>query len=132
MTPAQQAAFAAMSAAAEGIRNASKTAAMATTPKTPTAAAAAADGASASDTEYVLFDARIGDRHPEIACDSCSRLIGSATRFHCLDCADFDLCGLCVRHGRDELHHGGVHVFAKLGDSRRLQNGQLNQYHRSS
>ncbi len=46
-------------------------------------------------------------------CDGgCRQCIGS-TRYHCLDCADYDLCEKCELIAAP-LHVTGNHVFAKL------------------
>eukprot|EP01129_Flabellula_baltica_P003908 TRINITY_DN13649_c0_g1_i1.p1 TRINITY_DN13649_c0_g1~~TRINITY_DN13649_c0_g1_i1.p1 ORF type:complete len:107 (-),score=17.33 TRINITY_DN13649_c0_g1_i1:51-371(-) len=57
--------------------------------------------------------------HPNVICDICNEKLGSAARYMCLDCADYDLCCFCERT-ESEQHFGGDHVFAKIKDSRNV------------
>jgi hypothetical protein len=60
-------------------------------------------------TTTKMMHASSGRVQEWFACDDCTdRIVG--TRYHCLDCDDFDLCEDCEPANR---HAGGKHVFAK-------------------
>lgn len=61
----------------------------------------------------------IDSSHPGIRCNLCQSGINRGVRYKCLDCADFDLCEECEKVGH-QRHGGGLHVFAKIYDSRRV------------
>jgi len=89
------------------------------------------NGRSGGNTSrFVRFDAAIGDVHAGVVCDACDRPLGSAVRYKCLDCADFDLCDDCVNGGADadRAHCGGAHVFAKIVDSTTVPPARLQQH----
>eukprot|EP01129_Flabellula_baltica_P009087 TRINITY_DN3652_c0_g1_i1.p1 TRINITY_DN3652_c0_g1~~TRINITY_DN3652_c0_g1_i1.p1 ORF type:complete len:113 (-),score=14.64 TRINITY_DN3652_c0_g1_i1:63-401(-) len=58
------------------------------------------------------------EHHPHVICDVCDQSLGSAPRYMCLDCLDYDLCSNC--EGNDLIffgHFQGTHNFAKIRNS---------------
>jgi hypothetical protein len=52
----------------------------------------------------------VGIEHPTHTCDGCNAAPLCGTRWHCLHCADFDLCGACVT----DRSHDSAHVFVAV------------------
>lgn len=48
--------------------------------------------------------------HRGIGCENCGQMPIEGIRWHCLNCADFDVCASCEAH----LRHPKTHVFAKI------------------
>ena len=58
--------------------------------------------------------------HPGVRCDLCNQMMTQGARFKCLDCPDFDLCEGCEAVAGAQ-HGVGLHTFAKIRDSRKIQ-----------
>jgi len=57
--------------------------------------------------------------HPGVTCDHCKEaIVERQVRYACMECEDFDLCGVCEASPTiRQAHFGGVHLFAKVRDS---------------
>lgn len=97
--------LAAQQAAQQFYENLHKSAATATTATTATPAAAKEPEPEKAKNAAAPKIAATQDAalHPYVACDGCeSQVVGS--RFKCLECPDFDLCGTCEAAGLHSSH----------------------------
>jgi len=61
---------------------------------------------------------RVAGVHEGIFCDVCKQPIGYNVRFKCLQCSDYDVCGVCENNENNfQNHFAGTHLFMKLRNS---------------
>lgn len=66
----------------------------------------------------VLYETSRSDNDDEDAffqCNVCENIILAGHRFHCTDCADYDLCKHCYKDKKN-AHFGNSHTFIEIKD----------------